>query len=119
MWRAGIDLEAVALGAIGIRALNLRVMDARLDDRALGVVDDESCRNGGEPFEGATMTAEPGRHRLVPDKLDVLVPREAKRHDEGPGAAWSTGRVLQERAGTEIDLGRFAGGEAQPIFNIP
>ena len=59
------------------------------------------------------MAAEPGRHRLVPDKLDVLVTRETERHDEGPGAAGSAGRVLKERAGAEINLSRFARREAQ------
>ena len=36
-----VDLEAVSLGALGVGALHDRVVDAGLDDRALGVVDDE------------------------------------------------------------------------------
>jgi len=88
---------------------------ARLGDRALRVVDDEPRRNRGEPFEGAAMTAEPGRHRLIPDELDVLMPREAQRHHEAPRTPLlAASGVDQERPGAEVDLRRFTGCELQP-----
>ena len=74
--RAGrVDLEAVALGTLGVGALHERVVHAGPGDRALGVVDDDPRGHGAEPLEGAAVTAEPGRHRLIPDELDVLVAR--------------------------------------------
>ena len=39
-WRAGIDLEPVALGAFGIGPLHIRLVDAGFGDGAFGVVDD-------------------------------------------------------------------------------
>ena len=38
--RAGVDLEAVALGAFTVGALHQWIVAAGLDDGALGVVDD-------------------------------------------------------------------------------
>ncbi len=112
--RTRVDLEAVALGALGIRALHQRVARTRLGDRALGVVDDEARRHRGEPLEGAAMAAEPCGHRLIPDELDVLMTREAQRHHEAPGAALlAARRIEQERTGAEIDLRGFARAELQ------
>ncbi len=60
------------------------------------------------------MTAQPGRHRLVPDELDVLVAREGERHDERPGAPRYTMSIGQQRPGAEVHLGRLGGLEVQP-----
>lgn len=111
--RAGVDLEAVAFGAFGVGPLHQRVVAAGLDDGALGVVDDEALGHAVEPFEGATVAAQPGRTALVPDELDVLVARVAQRHHEGPGAPRLAVGVGQHRTGAEVDLRGLARGEAQ------
>lgn len=111
--RAGIDAETVPLGAFGIGALHDRVVSARARDGALGVVDDHAGRHGAEPLEGATVATQPGRDRLVPDELDVLMPRECERHYERPRAREHAVGIRQHRTGAEVDLSRFAGREAQ------
>lgn len=64
------------------------------------VVDDQPGGNGAEPIEGAAVAAEPGRCRLTPDELDALVPGEARRHHEAPGAAHlAAGGIEQHRLG--------------------
>ena len=113
MRRARVDLEAVALSAIGVGALNFRIAKAGFDDGAFGVVDDDAGRHGSKPFEGAAVAAEPGGDRLVPDKLDILVTREAEGHDERPGPALPAGGMFKHWPGPEIDLGGFAGCEVQ------
>ena len=55
------------------------------------------------------MSPQPGRDRLVPDELDVLVSREGKRHHERPCAPEHAVGVGQHRAGAEIHLCGFAG----------
>src|SRR6185503_821692 len=103
-----------ALGALGVGALHQGIACARLGDRALGVVDDQAFRNGAEPLEGAAVTAQPGRHRLIPDEFDVLVTREAQRHHEAPRATYFLARgVVQHRPGAEVDLRRFARAKLQ------
>src|ERR1700733_774261 len=74
--RTGLDPETIAFGALGVGALHDRIVDAGTGDRALGVVDDETVRHSAEPLEGAAVTPEPGRHRLIEDKLQVLMTRE-------------------------------------------
>ena len=113
--RPRVDLETVPFRALGVGALHQRIAGAGAGDRALGIVDDQPRRNGGEPFEGAAMTAEPSGYRLIPDELDVLMAREAQRHHEGPGAPPLVARgIEQHRPGAEIDLRRFARTELQP-----
>jgi hypothetical protein len=111
--RAGIDPETVPFRAFRVGALHDRVVSAGTRDRALGVVDDHARGHGAEPFEGATMAPEPSCDRLVPDELDVLMSREGKRHHERPRAPQHAVGVGQHRAGTEIDLRRFAGRKAE------
>ena len=111
--RARVDLEAVALGTLGIGPLHQRIGVAGLGDRALGVVDDDPLGHRAEPLEGAPVATQPGRHRLVPDELDVLVAREAQRHHERPGAPDDAIVVGQHRAGTEVHLRRLGRRERQ------
>jgi hypothetical protein len=59
------------------------------------------------------MAAEPGGDRLIPDELDILVPREAKRHDEGPSTADDPGRVGEHRAGAKINLSGLPRGKVE------
>jgi len=112
--RAGVDLEAIALGAFGVGALHERVVAAGLDDGALGVVDDQPLGHAVEPLEGAAVAAQPGRHRLIPDELDVLVAAVGQRHHEGPGAARLAVRVGEHRAGAEVHLRGIGRRERQP-----
>ena len=74
---------------------------------ALGVVDDHAQRHTGEPLEGATVAAQPGGHRLVPDEFHILVASKAQVRQ-----GWPT-RVDTRGAGAEDDLGYIAGFEVQ------
>ena len=113
-WWAGVDLEAVALGTLAIGALHLGVTVVGAGDGAFGVVDDDPLGHAVEPLEGVAMAGEPGGDILAPDELGVLMPAEAQRHDEDPGLAQLAGVGVEEaRAGAEVDLGGFAGGEVQ------
>ena len=111
--RAGVNLEAVALGAFGVGALHQRVVPAGLDDGALGVVDDHARGHAVQPLEGAAVAAQPGGRTLVPDELDVLVAAVCQRHDKSPGAAQLAVGVRGHGASAEVDLSGLAGGEAQ------
>ena len=85
--RARINLEAVSFSALRVRALHERIAAAGARDRALRVIDDEPPRHLTEPLESASMQAEPRRHSLIEDELDILVTRETQRHHEGPRPA--------------------------------
>lgn len=50
---------------------------------------------------------------MVPDELDVQVPREARGHDEGPGAPHHPHGVGHNTARAEIDLNRLTGREVE------
>jgi len=111
--RARVDLEAVALGALGIGALHGGVLGAGTGDGALGVVDDHAQRHAGEPLEGAAVATQPGGHRLVPDELHILMAAVGQRHHERPGAPGLAVGVDERGAGAEVNLGGIAGLEVQ------
>ncbi len=113
-WRAGIDLEAIAFGALGIGPLHLRLIETGLGDGAFGVVDDDARRHAGEGFECAPVASQPGRHRLIAHELRILMARPGQRHHEEPGLEDFAGmHIGHQRAGAEIDLDRFCRLELQ------
>ena len=60
------------------------------------------------------MAAQPGRHGLVAHKLGILVTRPAQGHHEEPCLEYLAGvHIGDKRAGTEINLHRFARFECQ------
>ena len=112
--RAGLDLESVALSALGVGTLHLGVVVASAGDGALGVVDGQASRHAVEPLERTAVTSQPGGDLLVGDDLGVGVTRPGQRHDEDPGAQQLTGaRVKDLGTLAEVDLRRLAGVELQ------
>ena len=69
-------------------------------------------------LEGSAVAAQPGRHRLVPDELQVLVAAVRQRHHEGPGASGLAIGVQQDGAGAEVHLGSLARGEVQSAGDL-
>jgi hypothetical protein len=62
-----------------------------------------SRRDYAEPLKGAPVASQPGHHRLVENKLDILMTRETQGHHERPGASQlPASRIQQHWAGTEI-----------------
>ena len=60
------------------------------------------------------MTSQPGRYRLVSNKLDILMARPRQGHNEEPSLVDLAGeRVGHHRAGAEINLRGFGGLELQ------
>lgn len=60
-----------------------------------------------EPFEGMSVTLQPGGNGLVAHELDVLMPGPAQRHDEVPGLVDLAGvHIGERRTGTEVGSGR-------------
>ncbi len=82
--RACIDLEGGSLRRTP------RTRAARADpctgagNGALGVVDDDADRNAPEPLEGAPMAPEPGWHRLIEHKLQILMPGKSTASSRTP-----------------------------------
>ena len=70
--RARLDLESVALGALGVGTLHLGVVVARAGDRALGIVDGQAPRHAVEPLERPAVT--PDAREIA----DQLLAREVK-----------------------------------------
>ena len=112
--RARLDLESVALGALGVGTLHLGVVVAGAGDRALRIVDGQAPRHAVEPLERPAVTAQPGGDLLVGDDLGVGVTRPSQRHDEDPGAEQLAGAPVDDlRSLAEVDLRRLAGLERQ------
>ena len=112
--RAGLDLESVALGALGVGTLHFGVVVAGPGDRALRVVDGHACGHAVEPLERTAVTSEPGGDPLVGDDLGVGVTRPRQRHDEDPAAQQLPGARVEDLGPlAEVDLRGLAGVELQ------
>ena len=65
-------------------------------------------------LESTSMTTQPGLHRLIADKLSVLVSTPGQCHDEEPGfERLAREDILDQRALTKIDLCCLASGELE------
>ncbi|CAE6878634.1 hypothetical protein R69746_08893 [Paraburkholderia aspalathi] len=65
------------------------------------------------------MTSQPGRYRLVPDKLDILMTRPGQGHDEEPCLMDLAGkRIGHQWPRAEINLCRLSWLEFQTKRNV-
>lgn len=110
---AGANLEPIMAGHIGIAGMGDDVAVAGVfEDGDFGVVDHDFRRHAAEEGEGVALAGEELFEAFLEGEFEVEHAAVTEHHDENGEPALGISDPDQT-AGSEIDLGAFAGSEGQ------